>query len=273
MKKSPTFALIFFSLFLTACGTGWSLDSLKNMKPAGTPFQNALAREYQDLAQSEADTYDWQNSSYFAKKGLSAAYGNDIQPENPERWDVPDETKLTLEEARTRLVNMLNDKNKRVSPERMAHAQMMYDCWVEEQEKNVVKSHIEACREEFFATVDSLHGDIRGFKYKAAIVFFDFNKAKLTKKALQEIKNFALKYADKPRIYIFSGGHADKVGSLDYNLKLSEKRAIAVKNELIRLGINEDRIKIHAFGKSAPLVNTPDGAREPKNRRVEIMVR
>jgi outer membrane protein OmpA-like peptidoglycan-associated protein len=65
-------------------------------------------------------------------------------------------------------------------------------------------------------------------------------------------------------------GHTDTVGSDRYNNALSLRRARAVKNELINLGIPASRIKSEGRGFHQLMVITPHGVKEPKNRRAEI---
>jgi OOP family OmpA-OmpF porin len=67
-------------------------------------------------------------------------------------------------------------------------------------------------------------------------------------------------------------GHADTSGNSAYNQALSQRRAAAVKEALIRQGINEAAISVVGRGEQELLVSTQDGVREPKNRRVEIIV-
>jgi OOP family OmpA-OmpF porin len=66
-------------------------------------------------------------------------------------------------------------------------------------------------------------------------------------------------------------GHADRSGSDAYNRRLSQRRAETVKAQLLRDGLNESEVVTFAKGESEPLVPTPDGVREPQNRRVEII--
>jgi len=65
-------------------------------------------------------------------------------------------------------------------------------------------------------------------------------------------------------------GHTDTVGSARYNLKLSQRRAVAVKRQLMADGVPGTEIATLGVGKTDLLVPTPDGVREPQNRRVEI---
>jgi OOP family OmpA-OmpF porin len=67
-------------------------------------------------------------------------------------------------------------------------------------------------------------------------------------------------------------GHADRSGAASYNVGLSERRARAVRDEMVRLGVPAGGISLQAFGETRPAVETPDGAREPLNRRAEVLI-
>jgi len=68
-------------------------------------------------------------------------------------------------------------------------------------------------------------------------------------------------------------GHTDSMGTADYNLDLSLRRAKKVAEILQAEGVDPAIIEIDYFGKAKPLIETPDGVPEPRNRRVEITVR
>jgi len=105
---------------------------------------------------------------------------------------------------------------------------------------------------------------------KNFIVFFDFNKSDLTADA-QSIVADAVKTAKSGMIAkVLITGHTDTVGSHSYNQGLSERRAEAVKDEMVREGL--DGSEISTVGKSFddPLVPTVPGVREPQNRRAVI---
>ena len=73
-------------------------------------------------------------------------------------------------------------------------------------------------------------------------------------------------------IVINVAGHADRSGAAAYNDKLSLKRAQVVKAALVSQGIEESRITISSFGEENGQVETSDGVREDKNRRVVIIL-
>jgi outer membrane protein OmpA-like peptidoglycan-associated protein len=104
------------------------------------------------------------------------------------------------------------------------------------------------------------------------IVFFDFDRANLTATAVQTIQQAAAQAKSGRVARITVTGHADRSGSDAYNMALSLRRANAVKDQLVREGIAANAIAIIGRGESQPLVPTPDGVREPQNRRVEILL-
>jgi outer membrane protein OmpA-like peptidoglycan-associated protein len=103
------------------------------------------------------------------------------------------------------------------------------------------------------------------------LVFFDWDKSDLAPEALRTIATAAEDAKKGNAARIRATGHADRSGPEAYNMRLSMRRAVAVKNELVRLGIAEKEIALVAKGETEPLVPTPDGVREPQNRRVEIV--
>jgi outer membrane protein OmpA-like peptidoglycan-associated protein len=106
---------------------------------------------------------------------------------------------------------------------------------------------------------------------KAWMVFFDFDSAKVTDDADAKVREAAM-YAMQHGAVIKVRGHADRAGSQDYNVKLANERARMIADTIAKIGVPASQIEIGAFGENDPMVETPDGAREAKNRRVEISV-
>ena len=105
---------------------------------------------------------------------------------------------------------------------------------------------------------------------KNFIVFFDFNKANLTSDALAIVQDAVKTAKSGNMVKVLITGHTDTVGSHSYNQGLSERRAEAVKDEMVTEGL--DGSQISTVGKSFddPLVPTGPGVREPQNRRAVI---
>ncbi|MRR54680.1 MAG: OmpA family protein [Deltaproteobacteria bacterium] len=68
-------------------------------------------------------------------------------------------------------------------------------------------------------------------------------------------------------------GHTDRVGPRKYNFHLGMERAILVQKFLLALGIDPRFFEVTSHGEDNPLIPTEDEVREPKNRRVEVVVR
>jgi hypothetical protein len=102
------------------------------------------------------------------------------------------------------------------------------------------------------------------------VVYFGFNKANLDASARQVIAMAADEYKRTGGAQINVTGYADKAGQAEYNQRLSERRAEAVRHELERLGVQASAIQVAAEGENDPAVPTPDGVPEARNRRVVI---
>jgi outer membrane protein OmpA-like peptidoglycan-associated protein len=103
-------------------------------------------------------------------------------------------------------------------------------------------------------------------------VFFDFDRSELSAEARPIIADAARNAKAGGVSRIMVTGHADRAGADRYNQGLSERRAAAVRQELVRQGVPDGQIVTAGRGESDPAVPTPDGVREPRNRRVEIML-
>ena len=68
-------------------------------------------------------------------------------------------------------------------------------------------------------------------------------------------------------------GHSDRLGSEADNLRLSLSRATTIKEILLQQGVSGDHLEVTSHGEGNPLVATPDEVAEPRNRRVEVVVR
>ena len=104
---------------------------------------------------------------------------------------------------------------------------------------------------------------------------FDYNSADISKSSVTTVQELgkALSNAGLKGSTFVVAGHTDAVGSSTFNDELARKRADAVKAMLIGRGVPADDIVAIGRGKRELLVPTADGVAEPRNRRVEIIVR
>jgi outer membrane protein OmpA-like peptidoglycan-associated protein len=108
---------------------------------------------------------------------------------------------------------------------------------------------------------------------RSYLVFFDWDKATLTIRARQIIKEAADNSTHVQYTSIVVNGYTDTSGTPQYNIGLSNRRAAAVKTELVNDGVPVAAIATQGFGETHLLVATGPGVREPQNRRVEIIIR
>jgi OmpA-OmpF porin, OOP family len=104
------------------------------------------------------------------------------------------------------------------------------------------------------------------------LVFFDFDKSNITDAGRQVLDAAAAAVKSDQAVRIELTGYTDTVGTQQYNLGLSERRADAVRDYLSKQGIPANRMNVAWKGKEDLRVPTPDGVREPQNRRVEIVL-
>jgi len=108
------------------------------------------------------------------------------------------------------------------------------------------------------------------YEAREFVVYFPFDQYVLTPEA-QTVVQQAADYArsgNATRVVVV--GHADTSGSAAYNVRLSERRAKAVADALVGLGVAQTNLAVDWKGESQPAVATGDGVKEPLNRRATI---
>jgi outer membrane protein OmpA-like peptidoglycan-associated protein len=107
----------------------------------------------------------------------------------------------------------------------------------------------------------------------AALIHFDLNSARIRSDAYPLLNEYvvALKSATLADAMLLIAGHTDTVGSDDYNLRLSEKRAQAVREYLIEHGITSDRLIAKGYGEAYPVASNATDASRELNRRSEFI--
>jgi len=103
-------------------------------------------------------------------------------------------------------------------------------------------------------------------------VHFDFDRYNLKPEARQVLReNYAL-LRDVPRVQILVEGHCDNRGTVEYNLALGQRRADAVSDYLISLGMPAARIRTISYGLERPLDPRNNEAAWALNRRAEFKI-
>ena len=117
-----------------------------------------------------------------------------------------------------------------------------------------------------------LPGSLSSFLNNYSEFFFDFDSYEIDNTQRMNITNLSKILMKYEYVNINIDGHASSEGESDYNMLLSNKRSISIKNSLIQDGINDSRLNVKAFGEELPnYANMPLSERK-KNRRVIISV-
>ncbi len=102
--------------------------------------------------------------------------------------------------------------------------------------------------------------------FNAESADIDYGLSKELSKAVEAIKR-------EKSTLVVCAGHTDSMGEKSYNKILSLKRAEVVSKYLIKHGVNAKIIELHYYGEANLLIKTAQGVPEPRNRRVEIIVK
>ena len=104
-------------------------------------------------------------------------------------------------------------------------------------------------------------------------VKFAVDRSELSPEAKSALDAFSDKLrADNQNVYIEVQGHTDNVGGEDYNLKLGEKRAEAVRRYLSIKGVPLHRLAVISYGESEPVADNSSREGRAQNRRVVLVV-
>ena len=103
-------------------------------------------------------------------------------------------------------------------------------------------------------------------------IFFAFDQATILEKSFDELDEVAQALKDAPRLTMRIEGHTDSTGSPEHNDQLSQARATAVRQFLIKQGVDESRLTAKGFGSKVPLETNATTEGREKNRRVEFLI-
>jgi outer membrane protein OmpA-like peptidoglycan-associated protein len=294
-RLSGYFAMAAAGLTLAACVSTSSLDDLGNASPTGSAFTQQLFRNYSFLARSfnggggsssdsgggildqdftlfgdDDDTSPLAEA--FATKALIAAKGIEVDPEPSSDGESAS--------ARDRLIHALSEGKDRF-PVDAARAQTDFDCWMLNSAVAAQRGAAEQCRASFGNSIARLEAELRPQVAPPPppqpptvasnfTVYFDFDSWTLTGEELTVLQQAiaTARAGGQSRIAIV--GHTDTSGSAGYNQALSVKRANVVAETLVDMGARREAIQISGVGETDLAVPTPDGVREPKNRRAVV---
>ncbi|MDC8760056.1 OmpA family protein [Janthinobacterium fluminis] len=112
----------------------------------------------------------------------------------------------------------------------------------------------------------------RGTVITLGDVLFDSNQARLTPEGMLMARKLADVLAKHPQRTVLIEGFTDSIGGAAHNLALSQRRAEAVRNALLDMGISGDRIATRGYGEAYPVAGNDRAGDRKLNRRVEIVL-
>lgn len=293
MKMVRVLSLLAVILALGACGfkSKSEVGALNEAQAVGSPFTQQLTSEYRAFSNDlQNNKMDYADALHFARKGLAASAGEVVLPEPISDWNLKPNHIEELAPARAGLIAALDRGGREQQPQVAAVAQARFDCWIERQEAEWTNTNI-PCKSQFFDALNKLGGTpvvppaeammppitsaappttplaVEDAKY---LVFFDFDKSNLDAGAQSVVDSIAQEAKKQNLSAVNIVGHADKSGSEKYNQRLGMKRANAVREALQARGIEARLLNVDSRGETEPMVPTPDGVREPANRRAEV---
>ena len=112
----------------------------------------------------------------------------------------------------------------------------------------------------------------RGMVLTLGNVLFDLDESSLKPGGAQAVDNLARFMQNYPNRNVMIEGYTDSTGGASYNQDLSQRRADAVRTELVSRGINPQRIVTKGFGAQSPVADNATASGRQQNRRVEVVI-
>lgn len=112
----------------------------------------------------------------------------------------------------------------------------------------------------------------RGMVLTLGDVLFDLNEAELKPSGVDTVERLAEFMSEYEERNVRVEGYTDSTGEASYNQKLSERRAEAVRDALVAMGISSSRVETQGFGEQYPVATNDTSGGRQQNRRVEIVI-
>ena len=102
-------------------------------------------------------------------------------------------------------------------------------------------------------------------------IYFEYDSSEISSDYRSTVEAHSLYLQQNPSTSVILEGHGDERGSREYNLALGERRAKAVKQQMLLLGANSNQIRLVSYGEERPASDGHDESSWQQNRRVEIL--
>lgn len=111
------------------------------------------------------------------------------------------------------------------------------------------------------------------FRTNVQPIYFDYDQSEIRADQVGRLQNNARFLESNPNVRFTISGHADERGSQEYNIGLGDSRANAVREFLVRQGIDENRVSTVSFGEERPVCSAQTEGCYQENRRAEFVTR
>jgi outer membrane protein OmpA-like peptidoglycan-associated protein len=243
---------------LAACTTALPPDKTPAL---GGPFNEQTRAGYVTLAGAQGSFAD-RDFRHFRGKATDAMLGREVWPDKVASRTLAADYRPELIAWRERLLDALEANGREQTPAEAAAAQVAFDCWLGELEGGIGINQDTACKTAFLTSLGQVEGVLTDLP-EAFVVYFDVGSERLGGDARDELTAAAraVRFVQPTRVNVV--GYADPTGAARANQELSERRAQAVADSLIRAGVPESAIVVEGRG-------AEPGVPGRQARRVEV---
>jgi outer membrane protein OmpA-like peptidoglycan-associated protein len=230
--------------------------------------QAELDRLAAEQAKSEALTLaqSAQNDAAAARQERSAA--EQAKAEALQAKADADRARMAAEQARADAVAQQQQLAQEADRARMAAADSDRLRLKAEQDQAVLRQQLL----DQFNSILQTRDTARGLIVNMSDVLFDTGRYTLKPGAREKLAKVSGIILGHPGLKIAVEGHTDSVGGDEYNMRLSENRASAVRDFLVAQGVSAGSVTSQGFGKTMPVADNATAAGRQQNRRVELVV-
>lgn len=249
-------APLFCTVLLTGCVS--NVSRLRDLNPPANDFPSSLASEYKDYASSEAELGRGMDAERYARKGLNALEGKQVDPDEVAASLSPTH-KQALLEGRAQLMKLMTPDVKSVAPQQLARAQLLFDCWQHQLIRDL-NQETAPCGAEFQSTlgqVQEVSDPLLYGKEISHILAFGYKKTALTDEHKAMIKEVAERIAGLKNYKVQVRAYIGKKAS---QRKLTETRLANVRHALVRAGVPERAVRLKKDGSAKAVILSGDNA-------------
>lgn len=272
MKKISRMVLAGVALIAAGCtnipgadiGGTFGAENFLKQEMAGGDFNAELAKQYQGLAAINASKEgNWMDAAGYMHRSNAAAAGG-VTPWDPAALNIGGDAAAMYGDVSSGIA-----ANAGANPAACAEAQAMWDHWLEAMYQ-APGGCLDA--DEIKAKFDAAYAACVGTGPANFIIYFGFDRSDLTTAAKAVVADVVAALGGVANPVVSLVGHTDSSGAASYNTGLSQRRVNRVADALGSAGIPMGGVTRAARGETQLAVDTGDGVREPRNRRVTIAI-